>query len=285
MKLILADMSAMACDTFLQVQYAEKDHLPLHLQIIQPRVAEGDTTTLFPLIVFVQGSAWLKQNCGRDLTQLASFAKRGYVVAIVEYRPAYAAPFPAQIKDANTAVRFLVENGKAYHADCNNIFMWGTSSGAHTVNMVNVTWNDPDFTDEKDEVWPPIKAFIDYYGPSDITRIQSETPTYEYLTKKMPEGILLGDVPADKIPEAVAKANPINYLKPGFKVKPTLIIHGSKDRQCPFLQSVLYYNALKETGNDVECYQLKLADHGGAAFWTDDILNIVERFIRRNLKQ
>lgn len=189
-KLIQADMSAIACDTFLQVKYAEKDHLPLHLQIIQPRVAEGDTTTLFPLIVFIQGSAWLKQNCGRDLTQLSIFAKRGYVVAIVEHRPAYVAPFPAQIKDANTAVRFLVENGKAYHADCNNIIMWGTSSGAHTINMVNVTWNDPDFTDEKDGVRPPIKAFIDYYGPSDITRIQSETPTYEYLTKETPEGML-----------------------------------------------------------------------------------------------
>lgn len=193
------------------------------------------------------------------------------------------ASFPAQIKDANTAARFLIENAKAYHTDCNNIVMWSTSSEAHTVNMVNVTWNNLNFTDEKDRVQPKTKAFIDYYGACDITRIQSKYSTYEYIAKKTPEGLLLENVSTDEIPEAVAKANPIHYLKLGFKVPPTLIIHGSKDRQCPFLQSVLYYDALKTTGNDVECYQLKLADHGWAAFWTDSVFDIVENFIKRYL--
>ncbi|HYI56638.1 MAG TPA: hypothetical protein VEX66_00610 [Microlunatus sp.] len=43
-------------------------------------------------VLFVQGSAWFPQNLGQELPALADFARRGHVMAIVEYRPGTACP-------------------------------------------------------------------------------------------------------------------------------------------------------------------------------------------------
>ncbi|MFC8710446.1 hypothetical protein ACFUCQ_11025 [Streptomyces sp. NPDC057197] len=58
---------------------------------------------VFPLVASVQGSGRLTQDLGANLPALAEFARRGYVVAVIEYRPCAAAPFPARIEDARTA--------------------------------------------------------------------------------------------------------------------------------------------------------------------------------------
>jgi acetyl esterase/lipase len=97
----------------LGLQYAVKDGRALHLVVAQPSLdwATGDPADIaaerFPLVVFVQGSGWGEQELGANLEPLASFARRGYVVAIVEYRQASLAQFPAQIADTLTAARWL----------------------------------------------------------------------------------------------------------------------------------------------------------------------------------
>ena len=65
------------------------------------------------------------------------------------------------------------------------------------------------------------------------------------------------------------------------QLPPTLIFHGTKDRTVNCTGSVVLYNRLKETGHPVEFYLIKGADHGGAEFWTDTVLDIEEKFIRK----
>ena len=54
---IKADSSDLACKLHANVLYATKSGVPLHLHIIEPKQREG-AERLFPLIVYVQGSAW-----------------------------------------------------------------------------------------------------------------------------------------------------------------------------------------------------------------------------------
>ena len=75
----------------------------------------------------------------------------------------------------------------------------------------------------------------------------------------------------------------MNYISMKKEISPILIIHGSKDRLVPFGQSVMLYQALLQNQKEVKCYQLKGADHGGSAFWTDDVLDIVDDFIQKHL--
>jgi dipeptidyl aminopeptidase/acylaminoacyl peptidase len=75
----------------------------------------------------------------------------------------------------------------------------------------------------------------------------------------------------------------MGYLARDRRLPPILIVHGSKDRLVPFGQSVMMYDALKKLDKEAEMVQLKGADHGGTPFWSRDMLNLVDDFIRRHL--
>lgn len=266
------------------VTYVTRDNLDLHLQIILPSYRDERSIT-YPCVVYVQGSAWMEQDVYCNVPQLAKFAARGYVTAIVEYRPSTLAPFPAQLQDAKTAVRYLRKNAEKYHIDSNNIFVWGDSSGGHTALLTGIT-NGNSELDTKDytNISAAVNAVVDYYGPTDITKMSEAPSMLEHFSKNSPEGILIGGVNVLENKEKAQKTNPINYISNDKEIPPILIMHGSKDRIVPFQQSVLLFKALKEHNKNSAFYQLKGADHGGPQFWTDEVLDIVEKFIKQFMK-
>jgi dipeptidyl aminopeptidase/acylaminoacyl peptidase len=67
------------------------------------------------------------------------------------------------------------------------------------------------------------------------------------------------------------------------EIAPTLIFHGTKDRTVNTYNSVDLYRKMKNSGKDVTFYLVRGADHGGAEFWTPEILDIVDAFIKRCL--
>jgi acetyl esterase/lipase len=283
MQVLPADLSERSCMIHTGVEYATKSGLPLHLHIIEPRQDEGEGAA-FPLVLFIQGSAWFAQNTGAELAQLARFARRGFVIAVVEYRPSPLAPFPAQIKDAKTALRFMRRHAAAYHADARQVVVWGDSSGGHTAVMVGVSLADAGLDDESPADDPlPVVAVVDYYGPSDISKMCEEPSTMDHILPESPEGMLIGGVNVLENPEKVRPTVPMNYIAADRALPPFLIIHGSKDRLVPFGQSVMLFEALRQAHHAAEFYQLKGADHGGAAFWTERVLDLVERFVRPHL--
>ena len=281
MKIIKADCLPKFAMPKLHVKYAEKDGIPLHLQIILPPMELEDMLgkeKKFPLVVFIQGSGWLEQELGQKMHGLCEFATRGYVVAIVEYRPSFVAMFPAQVKDAKTAIRFLQENADDYHIDRENIFVWGDSSGGHTCVMVAATM-EHEYNDEDGKM--DVKAFVDFYGPTDITKMNGQPSIQDHTSPDSPEGILIGKRPVDSSPEWTDAVNPMNHISEEREMKPMLIVHGDKDRIVPFQQSVLLYEKMKEAHKTVELYKLEGADHGGDAFLKEQVLDLVEQFLKK----
>ena len=285
MKTLKADMSEPLMGVDINIEYAVKDDYPLHLEIIYPRYEEKPSNK-YPLIMYIQGSAWRKQPIAREIPQLVRFAKRGYVVAVVEYRPSTIAMFPAQIKDTITATRFMIKNAEMYNIDTDNIFMWGHSSGGHTAAMIDLINGDPEFTDEKDERSIDIKGYIDFFGPSDIYKMGKELSSIDAWGADSPQGQLLGGVRVDENRDLAYKASPVAYVNKEKDIKPILIFHGSKDRLVPFRQSVYLYEALKKAGKDVEFYKIEGADHSihptYTAFYSKEVLDIIEAFIKSN---
>jgi dipeptidyl aminopeptidase/acylaminoacyl peptidase len=72
----------------------------------------------------------------------------------------------------------------------------------------------------------------------------------------------------------------MNHIRADVPLRPLLIMHGSKDRVVPFAQSVLLHDALRAAGQPVELCQIAGADHNDAAFFQDDVFDIVDAFIR-----
>lgn len=280
MLVLAADRTPVQPSATLGVPYAEKSGLTLHLQLLFPPGASPWTTDTYPLIVFVQGSAWREQSLGATLPTMAAVATRGYVVAIVEYRPSTVAPFPAQVRDVRTALRYLEANAADLHIASGPLVLWGDSSGAHTAVLTSLTSHDPYFSDEPvGEPAPEIYAVVDYYGPTDISRMNEEPSTQDHRSPESPEGLLIGGVDVLDNTELAHRTVLMAHIGDGVELPPFLVIHGSKDRLVPFGQSIMLVEALRAAGQDVTFYKLQGADHGDPSFWRPATLDLVVDFI------
>ncbi|WP_419875022.1 alpha/beta hydrolase fold domain-containing protein [Candidatus Pristimantibacillus sp. PTI5] len=218
------------------------------------------------------------------MASLSWIARKGYAVALAEYRPSEAAPFPAQIQDAKTAIRFLRKNAAEYKINPNQVAVWGDSSGGHTAVMAGLTWQEKELDTELfGEYSCQVNGIIDYYAPTDISQMNKAHSTMDHIGPQSPEGLLIGGLNVLENPEKAAPTICMNYVSEQVPIPPILIIHGNKDRLVPFEQSILLYNCLKENGKEAELYQIEGADHGGPAFWSHKTLEIVESFLQKCL--
>ena len=285
MKTIVSETNDKNATVKLNVTYAHKDGMDLHLHILMPKInAKSDKT--YPLIMWVQGSAFHKQNINEHLADMIEVAKSGFVVAMVEYRYAPEWSFPVQVRDLNTATRYMLMHANAYHINPQTYFAWGDSSGGHTVSLAAVTEDEQFFSDEDIKVSPlKFKACVDFYGPTDISRMNKVLSTQDHVTPHSLEGEFFGTKNIYKNPTLVQKANPINYIKPNAQIPPFLIMHGDKDRLVPFEQSCLLYEALRSNKKKVEFYKVENCDHASAKFYTPKIREIVIDFIQNTLEE
>jgi acetyl esterase/lipase len=238
--------------------------------------------------MYIPGSAWFKQNTYGSIMRMAEFAKRGFVIAIAEYRHSGIAPFPAQLIDMKNAIRFLRQNAQRYGIDPNNIFVWGDSSGGHLSLLVGVTENVKDATiDEPDfpDVSCGVNAVVAYYPPTDLTAIQKIPDAISKGDATSPEGMLLGGkLSINENLDAARKASPDYYVKKDVAIPPIFLAAGTMDHVVPFSQSDIMANVLTKNDKSFEFYVLPGADHGSWEFWTPAMFDKVETFIRKYIK-
>ncbi len=286
MKTLYADKEDTRVNYIKDVVYVKREKTELHLQLLIPGLHAPQLGYIgkHPLVIFVQGSGWGKQDCYLSLPNLYPLAKAGYVVASVEYRPSEEAIFPAFLQDVKSAIRFLRAHADEYGIDPENVAIWGDSSGGHAAVMVGVTGDMEEFkTEDNKEQSDAVKAVIDFYGPTDVTRINDKprNPEIDH-SKPQPEDILFGGRVADH-PEISEPGNPLNYITEEKQIPPTMIVHGDQDEMVPFNQSVLLYDKLVECKKIVDFYKVLSADHG-VFLWTDEVVGRVIQFIGMYLR-
>ncbi len=203
-------------------------------------------------------------------------------MAIVQYRESDLAPFPAQIEDTKTAIRFLRKHHEEYFIDEKNVFLFGDSSGGHVALVSGLTCKLPLFNGTLyPEYSHEVRAIIDFYGVVDITMEDGFPTTENHQQPDSPEGYLIGRKNVLEHLDIARQTNPMTYLD--GDIPPILIAHGTKDRLVAFKQSVNLYKALKEKNKDVIFYRMKGADHGGPMFFCEEMLDEVIKFIKKSI--
>lgn len=251
------------------------------LQMLVPEEKNGKK---YPAILYIQGSAWLKQDQYKRLAAMADLARRGFVTATLQYRESDLAVFPAQIQDAKTGVRFLRKHAEEYHIDADNIFIMGDSSGGHTAVMAGIT-ADQDIldTDVYKEFSCGVKAIVDFYGVTDVRQKGDFPTTLNQGEPDSPEGKLIGGKNVYEHPELSVPVICAEYVQKDREIPPILMMHGTGDDTVSWKQSVRLYKKLREEGKNVTFYVIENAVHGDNAFWTTENLDIVEKFIKKYL--
>ena len=257
------------------VVYVDRNGTNLHVHILYPKGVSG----VLPCIVYVPGSAWMKQNIDMGIPNMTRLAANGFVVAIVEYRPSIIGKFPSQVQDAKTAIRFMRKNAGQYHVDINNIFIWGDSSGGHTALFVGFTQGNQELdTDAYSDYSDKVNAVVNYFGPSELAKMADYPSMMNHSLANAPEGLLIGGAVPEN-PEAARKASPVYYAT--SQALPVFMAHGDRDILVPLNQSDLVAEALDKVGVHYEYYCLLGAGHGGREFWSDEILVKVLAFLKQ----
>ncbi len=266
------------------VEYINVDGHALHLQILIP-FTRNNPDREYPCLVFVQGSAWFEQDVWIQCPMVANLARKGYVVAVVEYRHSGIAHFPAQIQDAKNAIRFMRSHAKEYHVDAASILVGGDSSGGHTALFCGIVKDG----DEMDcSLFPgvsaEVKGILDYYGSASIMYEDSYPSNPDFDVADSPSGILMGGIDLSRRLDLKRRLSVECYLKPELEMPPTMILHGTKGRLVGTKISVELFKAMKANGMDARLYLLEGADHGGAEFWTEEVCSLADTFIRHCLE-
>ncbi len=263
------------------VVYVNRDGIKRTLQMIVPETNSEEQKT-YPAILYVQGSAWRKQDNYKRLGAMADLASRGFVTAILQYRESGLATFPAPVQDAKTGVRFLRKHAKEYKINSDEIFIMGDSSGGNTAFLAGVT-ADQDLmdTDVYGEYSCKVKAIVDFYGVSCVQIKEDFPTTLNQGEPDSPEGMLIGGKNVYDHPELSGLVTCMNYVKKDVLMPPVLLMHGLADDLVAPEQSIRLYKKLREEEKEVEFYLVENAKHGDPAFWTEKNMDVVEQFISK----
>ncbi|MCI8615510.1 alpha/beta hydrolase [Parablautia intestinalis] len=276
---VIATTGDEMCAVYIpNVEYAQIDGVKLHLQILIPST-RNQPEMICPCVVFVQGSAWMPQDVYAQIPRVSRLAERGYVVAVVEYRHSGIAPFPAQIMDARNAIRFLRVNAQQYHIDPEQIIVSGDSSGGHTAMFAGMIHDDVE-----NNLFPgvsaEVKGIVNYYGSTSVMAEDSNPTQLLHCQADSPEGMVMGHVDLRNNMELKRKLSVECNITEDSVIPPTIILHGTKDCVVNCEGSAILYRQMKKCGKNVKLYLIKGANHGGPEFWTKEVLDIVDGFMK-----
>lgn len=206
-----------------------------------------------------------------SIPAIAKLAKRGFAIAEVQYRESDLAVFPAQVIDVKRAIRFLYSIAEQFHIDTEHIFLAGDSSGGHIALLTGLTADSNELDDTETGAPYNINGIISFYAPTDMFLSRKEGPIEN----------LLGVNDVSQAPHLAQAASCKTYITKEKTIPPILMFHGKADETVSIENSRNLFALLQKYDKDVEYYEIEKAGHGGAVYWTDEILDIVENFIRK----
>ena len=235
-------------------------------------------------IVYIHGGA-LIHGSRKDVhpKQLEVYLKAGYAVVSIDYRLAPETKLTMIIKDLQDAFRWVEERGVDLRLDSDRIAVIGHSAGGYLTLMAGFC------------VLPRPKALVSFYGYGDIVGDWYSKPDPFYCgmpaVSEEESGVFVhgpmisepyegrgkerfylycrqhglwpqqvsGHDPAAE-PSLFQSYCPVQNLSTGYP--PTLLLHGDKDTDVPYPQSVMMAKELTRVGIENRLVTIADAPHG-----------------------
>lgn len=243
--------------------YKQKDNFELKADFYPA------SETSRPVIVYIHGGGLL-WGSREDMKaeQIELYRQTGFNIFSIDYRLAPESKLPAIQEDIADALDWIEQEGiKQFNYDPMNIAVIGSSAGGYLALLTGTFRNKP-------------KAIVSFYGYGDITGDWAVKPSPHYsamttvpreLAKMLVSDKIISVGPIEKryaiymharqhgvwieelsglIPvlakDELSKYCPLFNIQPDYP--PTLLLHGTKDEDVPYEQSVLMAEALQQNG-------------------------------------
>ena len=245
------------------IEYGRADGVSLRLDAYLQ-----DGKGYFPSIVFVHGGGFTggdKSANPKPLFDLLTQA--GFNWFSVNYRLSPKYTFPAHTDDVEMAIGFLKSNSRQLKIDSHRIVLMGQSAGGHLVSFVGA----------KHKSRNRVAAVISFYGEHDLvsrTRPQTDCAIggkirHTDTAQTCLSGGLKAFLGIESVDTASANiirnASPITYVRKDMP--PYLLVHGTKDFDVPYEQSILMRDAMRKVGARCDLITVQEGGHGG---WDQD---------------
>lgn len=206
----------------------------------------------FPAVISVHGGGWNAGDKsggprkGYMVPMQEAWEKAGFAWFEINYRLAPKHPYPANIEDIETAIRWVKANAAKYRLDPRRIVIAGESAGGHLVQLAVVR------ADESTR----LAAAVVFYGRCDL--VGDQQPGSELRTNLAQ---LFGRKTFDaEAQRAMREASPLFHMKRGLP--PVLLVHGTADASVPYEQSIMWEKRSRELGLPCELITIKDGVHG-----------------------
>lgn len=185
---------------------------------------------------------------------------QGYAVVGAQLRTSREAAFPAQIRDCQAALHWILTEGPSRGFDIKRVGLSGASASGQLVSLLALMNGSKSLLDPKVKLkWPlPVKAVCSMSGFYDFEYYRKD-PGDRTLWRQIRQ--FLGGSYEER-PQAYWDASPQSYIHAG--APPFFMDHGIQDQRVPFSQAVRFHATLKEAGVPVQFDEINHFHHGAA---------------------
>ena len=99
--------------------------------------------------------------------------------------------------------------------------------------MTGFTGDDAPDMDAYREQSAAVNCIVDWYGPTDIAKMNYYPSVQDHIGPESPEGFVIGRKNVLENPELAEATVPMNYLSREKETPPLLIMHGEAICWCP----------------------------------------------------
>ena len=239
---------------------------PLLMDLHLPR----ERSAPVPCVVWIHGGAWWEGdrryppgNWGQDDRWFRLLVASGMAVATIDYRLSGEARHPAQLADAQAAIRYLRHHADALGIDPSRLGVSGESAGGHLAALVALTGDNPVAPTDRSVVGPSsaVAAAVPMYPITDLLAFGPDGPDGagdEPWAGLYPEDLLLGQRAAD-VADLARAASPIHHVHGA--APPMLLLHGAEDTLVPPGHSERLAAALAQVGAPVRLELVAGGEH------------------------
>lgn len=255
------------------INYAKFADKTVQLDLYVPK-AKG----VYPGIVLVHGGGWTGGSRQSFHTTAMALAKRGYVVANIDYRLATETVFPGAVQDTKAAVRWLRKHAAMYKVNPKKIVGIGGSAGGHLIAMAALNGHTTKFNGQGN--WPEISSELQAViimgaGVDQVTR--AEKAKNNYVKNAV---IFFAGSFADKR-ETYVQGSPITHITK--HAPPLLMLDGGGDN--PGKRYVDFIPKLQQFNVKHQFKEIPEAKHGQ---WSKDkylqtYVDTYDKFLRKSL--
>lgn len=212
-------------------------------------------------VVVCPGGGYAHLAVDHEGRQIADWLNaHGVAAFVLNYRLGPRYHHPAQLQDAQRALRTVRSRAKDWGIAPGRIGVWGFSAGGHLASSAGTHFDsgDANAADPIDRVSSRPDFMILAYPVISFT-----TPyTHRGSLKN-----LLGDSPDPKLAEYLSSETQVTSQTP-----PTFLFHTNADAGVPAENSVLFYLALRKAGVPAEMHIYERGPHGVGLAQSDAVL-------------